>query len=95
MSVVTKGAERDLPWDWVIVGVMEEWGWGPPHTMGGLACRIGPTESSGLRGPSPTAPSMEEEATMSAHHPEAAEHAPQGVGRDAGEMAQGLRVLAM
>lgn len=24
VSVFTKGAKRDLPWDWVIIGVMEE-----------------------------------------------------------------------
>lgn len=38
VSVFTKGAKSDLPWDWVIVGVMEEWCL--PHTMGRLACKI-------------------------------------------------------
>lgn len=38
VSVFTKGAKSDLPWDWVIVGVMEEWAL--PHTMGRLACKI-------------------------------------------------------
>jgi hypothetical protein len=63
--------------------------------MGKLAWKIGPSESPRLRGPSPTAPSLEEETTVSAHCPEAAEHAPQGVGGGAGEMAQWLRALAM
>ena len=30
--------QRDPPWGWITVGVMEEWGL--PHTMGRLACKI-------------------------------------------------------